>query len=389
MTDKNSKVPSHRAKRAGANHTKTAIFVFAILAIQLGFILSYVGAFHSPAADGIRVEVIAPSSVRSKVVDRLNTIQGAPVKATTASSDDTALADLRRNDTSAIFTVSASGRQDTLTVASAGGQSIASALETVFQHVDASESRTLTVQDAVPAQAGDGRALSAFYLVTGWSVGGYLLAAALGILTGTTFIGTRHALVRVGIVVPYAILSGIGGTLVVDQVLGALTGHFWAIAAVGALMVTVAAMVTIALQSILGIIGVGITIIFFVVLGNPSAGGAYQPELLPAFWRTISQALPNGAATTLLRNIVYFDATHIAGPLLVLASYAAAGIAATFAVSHLKGRSAAAHALTRLIVEANLVKDCLPQRNLNKANKMSSPAGAEQNTETNRSLLDH
>ena len=60
--------------------------------------------------------------------------------------------------------------------------------------------------------------------------------------------------------------------------------------------------------------------------GNPSAGGAYQPALLPPFWRAISSALPNGAATDTVRRIVYFGAYDIGGHLIVLASYAVAGI---------------------------------------------------------------
>jgi hypothetical protein len=45
----------------------------------------------------------------------------------------------------------------------------------------------------------------------------------------------------------------------------------------------------------IGIVGIGVAIVLFVVLGNPSAGGAYQLPLLPGFWRTIGDTLPNGA----------------------------------------------------------------------------------------------
>jgi hypothetical protein len=64
--------------------------------------------------------------------------------------------------------------------------------------------------------------------------------------------------------------------------------------------------VTLAFQTLFGVIGIGITILVFVILGNRSAGGAYQPALLPPFWRAISSALPTGAATDTVRRIVYF-----------------------------------------------------------------------------------
>jgi hypothetical protein len=66
--------------------------------------------------------------------------------------------------------------------------------------------------------------------------------------------------------------------------------------------------------------------LFFVVIGNPSAGGAYQPALLPPFWRAISSALPAGAGTDSVRRIVYLGAYNIGGHLIVLASYAVAGV---------------------------------------------------------------
>ena len=322
------------------NPVRTLVFVVAVLGIQLGFILSYVGAFHAPRAEGIEVLVVAPPAVQAQVVDQLNAIPTAPVAASAASSEEAALASLRTADTSGVFIVDATGPQDTLTVASAGGSSIATALTTAFQQVDATQGRTITVQDVLPPQSGDGRGLTGFYLVTGWLVGGYLLAAVLGILLGTTLVGVRQALTRIAVFIPYAVASGIGGALIVDQGLGALTGHFWSVAGVGALVVMSASMVTVGLQSFLGFIGVGITIVLFVVLGNPSAGGAYQQELLPTFWRTISQALPNGAATTAIRHLVYFDAHQVVPDLVSVDPYAITGAALTLLVSAIRGRQA-------------------------------------------------
>jgi hypothetical protein len=82
-----------------------------------------------------------------------------------------------------------------------------------------------------------------------------------------------------------------------------------------------------AFQVLFGVIGIGITVLVFVILGNPSAGGAYQPSLLPPFWRAISGALPNGAGTDTVRRIVYFGGNGIAAHLIVLAIYVVAGAA--------------------------------------------------------------
>jgi hypothetical protein len=72
------------------------------------------------------------------------------------------------------------------------------------------------------------------------------------------------------------------------------------------------------------------------VLGNPSAGGAYQAALLPPFWRALSGALPNGAGVDSVRRVVYFGANGVGGDLLVLALYVVAGVVVTLVGSRLR-----------------------------------------------------
>lgn len=81
-----------------------------------------------------------------------------------------------------------------------------------------------------------------------------------------------------------------------------------------------------AFQVLVGVLGVGVTVVLFVVLGNPSAGGAYPPALLPPFWRAISGAIPNGAGVQAVRKIVYFGGYAVGGNLLIIAIYAVTGI---------------------------------------------------------------
>jgi hypothetical protein len=87
-----------------------------------------------------------------------------------------------------------------------------------------------------------------------------------------------------------------------------------------------AAAATTALQVLLGTLGIGVAVLLFVVLGNPSAGGAYQGDLLPTFWRRIGNLLPNGAGTDTVRRIVYFGGRGITEHLVVIAVWAIAGI---------------------------------------------------------------
>lgn len=336
------KTPTFRAELSDAVNTRTVVMVVAVLLLQLGFILSYVGAFHAPKPHRITLALVAPPQVAAKAAAQLNDIPSAPLRVKVVAGEAAARAQLRAGTLSSALIVNASGKTDTLLVASAGGSSVSTAAQDVVAAVEAQQHRTARVSDVVPLQNGDGRGLTGFYLVIGWIVGGYLVAALLGVAKGARPATVHRARIRLLAIIPYAILSGFGGALIVDQVLGALNGHFVALWWLGALLVFAAAAVTMAFQVLFGVIGIGLTVLVFVVLGNPSAGGAYQPALLPPFWRALSSALPNGAGTDAVRRIVYFHANGITGHVLVIAIYAVVGAILAIEASRFRQRRSVA-----------------------------------------------
>lgn len=328
-----------RAQLAGGLSLRVVALIAGVLLLQLAFIASYVGAFHAPAAHRIDVGVVAPAAQASAVRDQLNAAAGEPVAARVIDSAETATRQIIAGDLVAALVVAPDSTQDTLLVATARGAALEQAVEQIAAAAATQQGRTFRTQDLVALQDGDARGMSGFYLVIGWLVGGYLVAALLGVASGPRPASVPAALVRLGAMAPYALLSGLGGALVVDQGLGALTGHFWAIAGVGTLVVLASSAVTMAFQALAGTLGVGLTVLVFVVLGNPSAGGAYQYELLPTLWRTIGSWMPNGAGTTALRHLVYFDGAHLGGPLAVIVVWILAGAALTLAATAYATRS--------------------------------------------------
>jgi hypothetical protein len=317
--------PGFLAEVRDAVSVRTVGLVLGVLVLQLAFILSYVGAFHAPRPHRVQVAVAAPGPSAQQIVGRLNGLPGAPLAATALPDRTAAAAAVRTGRKSAALLVSPSGSRDTLLVASGGGSSVVTAVEQVAQQVEAAQHRTVAVRDVVPLQPGDARGLTGFYLVIGWIVGGYLVAALLGVAKGARPANTRRAVIRLLAIAPYAVASGIGGALIVGPALGALNGHLLPLWGLGVLLVYAAAAVTLAFQVLAGVLGIGLTVLLFVVLGNPSAGGAYQSALLPPFWRAISGALPNGAGTDAVRRIAYFRGERVTGDLLVICAWLVGG----------------------------------------------------------------
>lgn len=302
--------------------------VIGVLLLQLGFILSYLGAFHHPTPHRVPIAVTAPTqAATAQAVGQLNALPGSPLDARAVADEATARSQIRNRTVDGALVLPPSGPYRLL-VASAEGGAVSQALEQVVGAVAANQHRALRVTDVVPAGTGDARGLSPFYVAVGWVVGGYLVASILAISAGALPTTQRRALIRLGSLALYAIASGIGGAIIAGPALGALHGHFLPIAGLGALLVFAVGAFTMGIQAWTGIVGIGIAVLLFVVLGNPSAGGAYPAPLLPPFWRAIGPWIPPGAGTSGLRGIVYFDGAGTLGPLLVSAGYAVVGILA-------------------------------------------------------------
>ncbi len=149
---------------------------------------------------------------------------------------------------------------------------------------------------------------------------GYLGATVLALAFGSTP-GPRRTGARLLGVASLGLLMGIIGAILASAI-GGIDRGLVAIALVGALTTFAVGAATVALQSTLGMAGTGLAILLFVVIGNPSAGGASAYELVPEPWQTVGPLLPNGAATTALRDLAYFPDASIGGPLLVLLAWA-------------------------------------------------------------------
>ena len=313
--------------------TVRAVFlVVGVAVIQLAFITSYVGAFHRPVPYRLPVAVAAPSDESVRLVAALNAIAGTPLEATAVPNAASGTSELLRRSVYGVLVVTPGSSGARLVEASASGVSAAQALTEVLDAVGAALHRTVTVDDIRPPSPGDRNSLTSFYLTIGWIVGGYLVASILGISNGSRPANPQRATVRLGVIALYALATGFLGALVVGPVLHALPGPTWSLGLLGALLVFSAGAFSMALQVIAGTIGIGITIVVFVVLGNPSAGGAYSWPLLPAFWRVIGPWIPSGAGTAAARGIAYFGGVAIGTDLLVIAAYGVLGVVAVYVV---------------------------------------------------------
>ncbi|MDT9696185.1 DUF3533 domain-containing protein [Streptomyces sp. P17] len=317
---------------------RATLLVLGVLALQLLFIASYVGALHDPKPRDVPFGVVAPQAAAEQAVARLEKLPGEPLDPRAVADEATAREQIMNRDIDGALIINPARTTDTLLVASGGGTVLATTLEKYLTTLEASQQRTVKTVDVAPASPQDFDGLSSFYLVVGWCVGGYLCASILAISTGARPANPRRAVIRLVVMALVAIVGGLGGAVIVGPILDALPGSVMALWGLGALITFAVGAATLALQGIFGIVGIGLAILLVVIAGNPSAGGAFPLPMLPPFWQTIGPALPPGAGTWVARSIAYFDGNDTTAALLVLSAWAAAGIAITLLAATLRKR---------------------------------------------------
>ncbi|MEV7886790.1 DUF3533 domain-containing protein [Streptomyces sp. NPDC002817] len=317
---------------------RATLLVIGVIALQLLFIASYVGALHDPKAKDVPFAVAAPRAAAEQAVARMEKLPGSPLDPRTVADEATARKQILNRDIDGALVIDPAGTTDTLLVASGGGTVLATTLEKYLTALEAPQKRSIKTVDVAPASPQDFDGLSAFYLVVGWCVGGYLCASILAISAGARPANPRRAAIRLIVMALVSIVGGLGGAVIVGPILGALPGSVLALWGLGALVTFAVGAATLALQAIFGIIGIGIAILLVVIAGNPSAGGAFPLPMLPPFWQAIGPALPPGAGTWAARSIAYFKGNDMTASLLVLSAWAAAGIAVTLGAAGLRNR---------------------------------------------------
>jgi MFS family permease len=189
----------------------------------------------------------------------------------------------------------------------------------------------LVSEDLKPLPANDSRGLSSSALQFGLLLPSFVFGILLFVFGhGAALV---HRLLAIGL---FVLATALVAALTVGPLIGALSGHFLAIFAIGALFAGAAALTTYGLEAVLGFAGTGLAAFTLVLIGNATAGGGSNQEFLPNVFRQVGQALPNGATVRFIRNTVYFNGNHTHIALLVVALWALGGLALVLVAEPLK-----------------------------------------------------
>jgi hypothetical protein len=327
-----------RAGVFGAEDRRLLIALVGVLVVVFALVGSNVAANHAPKPHHVPVGIVGTPPVVRAVAGPLGQRAPGAYQVHEYSSLAAARAAILHRS---VYGAYLPGRAPLLLVASAASPSVATLLQQTFAAPARTRGQALVVRDLVPLPSSDSRGATAFSMVLSLILAG-IMGSTVIFLLGRQ----RPPPVRLAVMVSLGICAGLVAAFVTNVVVGAFPGHFLAVWGVATLFVLALGLPIAAFQVLVGAAGTAIGAVMFLVIGNPASGGSSAPELLPGFWRELSQLLPPGAATTAMRDVVYFHGHGSARALLVLGIYAVLGATVVFTVHTIRARGKPASAST-------------------------------------------
>jgi hypothetical protein len=318
---------------------RAALLLVGVLALGTAFTAAYVGALHKPTPRDVPLAVVAGDQGAAQVTQGIRQQSKAVQSKTykTRGDADDALKNRK------VYGVLVSGPQGlSLDVAGGAANGGVSTVQTAVETAAKQANLPVQVQDRFPLTPEDPRGLSAFYMIVGLMVTGYLGSTVLSIFTGTVPPSVSRVGLRIAGLAGLAVAAGLAAAALTVGAYGIWPGQFWAVAGTAMLVTFAASVAAAGIQAWLGTLGTGLVLLLFVVLGNPGSGGVFAPELLPGFFRGMHTWVLPGLGTDLARSAVYFGGTGVGGALLGLVVYIVLGVGLLFGAFKVFGHRPAA-----------------------------------------------
>lgn len=298
----------------------TAVIVGLAIVVPL-ILLMFIGPASRSAPRDIAIGVAGPAAAVAQVQESL--AQRQPGAFAVHAYDDAAALEQAARDRE-VYGGLVLGPQPVTVIATGASPVVAGVITQLGATLGATQpdAQAPTVVDVAPASESDPRGAGFGSVIMPIFLAGAVLGIAL------TQLLRRVRLIAVALPIGAAVVGA--ASVGVAMWAGVLTGGFWAqwlamtagIYAIGAVIA--------GLASLVGLAGMGLAALVFMLIGMPVAGIATPPEYLPGVWGHVGQALPLGAAGTALRAAAFFGDGRMVGigggaALLVLLAWIAVG----------------------------------------------------------------
>jgi len=287
--------------------------------ISVVFIASFIGALHAPGPRSLPVGVVGSQAQASAVNAALGRERPGGYTVTSYPTVAAARSAILDRTIDAALTPAPTGAL--LQVASASGAAATNATVLDIGAVTHAGGLPLAVQNIRPLPSNDPQGISQVFFVIALTAPSLIYANLLINKFGRTLNPIRQTIA----IVAYALVVSALAVTLADPIIGAFTGSPWGLFGIGALLAFAVTAAASAAARWTGGLGYLVLFLLFIPVGIASSGTTLGPNMITPWYADLGRALPVGAALPAVQNTVYFNATAITAPLLILSAWALAG----------------------------------------------------------------
>ncbi|MGV9680479.1 hypothetical protein ACWDSJ_34835 [Nocardia sp. NPDC003482] len=312
-----------------------AVHLLTPLLMCLGMGLAYLGAFHQPEPNHLKVAVVGETPQVKVLAQTLKDDAGDALEVVTVPDRDAAVSQLRDRALAGAYVPDAA-RPEVL-VAEANSDTTAMAVRSVFGRVADTQHVPMTTTDVAATSPGDPTGQGLFFLLVALSIGSYGSVAAIG-AAGAGLSAALRALIGIATALAVSVI----GIVLAGPVFGIVDHDYAQIWAMGWLYSAGILLIGIGAHTFLTRWTTLAMMVLFVMLNFTTSGGVYRPELQNGFFGALHGFWNGAGFVEGARSLLYFDGgAGFGGRMASLALWLAAGVALVVIAGSTERRRAA------------------------------------------------
>jgi hypothetical protein len=282
------------------------------------FILCYVAPFQHAAPRDMPLGVVGSTQVAESLRTAADAGEPGAVDVRDITDLDTARQQVTDGDLAAAYVPDS----DTMIIASAHQAQASSIVPKVVTPLlkATGHNPQPTTEDLAPLPTHD-IGMTPMYLMIAWCISGYLAAMFVGLMGGP--LGRR---IRFFIIACTAVLLSFLSALLIDPILGAITGHFWALWGLGFCWAFAIGAAVNGVSYFVGRFVAVPAMLMCIFLSMPSSGGAMPIWMMPELFQWLSHVVVGSGITEMLKQLVYGVGPGYTRGWIMMACYIVAGL---------------------------------------------------------------
>jgi hypothetical protein len=305
--------------------------------LATGMALAYLGAFHQPEPQGVRLDVVGSGPGAAVLAQTIQDALGDRAAVRTVPTADEAREALASREISGAYVPDPVS--PTMLLAGAASDTTAVTVERMLAPVALAQGLPLRIEDVAPTGGTDPTGQGIFFYLVALTVGAYSGAIAIAAA------GARLPM-RVRAVLAFAAAAVIAtlATVIAGPFYGALPHSAGAIGVLAWVYASAVVLIGVGLHPFLGRWTTGTLVLLFVMLNFTSSGGVFAPELQPGFFASLHSFWIGSGLVEAGRTLEYFPGLGIGHDVLILFAWLAAGLVLVGLAALTERRRAAAAA---------------------------------------------